>query len=257
MSNAQAKHERPWEDTLILAFRDMQWIERVSNEALNRTELAQTPGLLLKFDGNAESAVGDVLASQDDRYFLLEFKATLSGLDKEREKDMYTVISEACNKDTGDPDLTEKAELGHFLVFPHPRRSGLKKIESIIPVHDIQLNCISYPAFTREPVAKQLRKQSAPLREVFYGAEKGLDLAEMADYLNLLAKKKGDGGDSLPINAAIASPSGLFWPGGQLRELRKFVQTLELQKLRLVELEKKKALEAKKAKPTSTFGKSF
>jgi trehalose-6-phosphatase len=51
MSDAQAKHERPWEDTLILAFRDMQWIERVSNEALDRTELAQTPGLLLKIHG--------------------------------------------------------------------------------------------------------------------------------------------------------------------------------------------------------------
>lgn len=90
---APASH--PWEDSLIVALRDLQWIrknratlyemrrhgkaatdaERAAIQAKVK-DLPVPPALLAKLDGNAESASGDVLTSVEKRFFLLELKAS-------------------------------------------------------------------------------------------------------------------------------------------------------------------------------------
>lgn len=239
MSNMPVTDQRPWEDALILAFRDMQWLKRIADVKDRESLLAQIPELLIKLDGNAESAAGDVLASQNKRYFLLEFKSGTSGLSAERKKPVYEVISRACDAASGDPDLVAKAELGHFLVFAHARGPETNKAQALLPIHNMQLNSVSYPEFTREPSGRELRKKSVAFMEVFYSADKGLSLEQMSKYLTSLATQDKSGSGDLPLNAVIASPSGLFWPGGQLLEFTKFVQALENEQKRIRALQKK------------------
>ncbi|MDR8057652.1 hypothetical protein [Burkholderia cenocepacia] len=87
-----------WEDTVIIAFRDLQWHRW--REALKKARgakrsalLAASPADLHKLDHDAESAFGDVLTSQDARYFLFEFKAVRDGHVDERGKGMFERLS--------------------------------------------------------------------------------------------------------------------------------------------------------------------
>jgi len=102
-----------WEDTLIFALRDMQWRKAIapylndSNGFLERSKEEDFPGMLLKFDGNAESKVGDVLATTPKgHYFLIEFKAGKDEVASEwtgKGKYLYHFLSALC-------DLTRHAD---------------------------------------------------------------------------------------------------------------------------------------------------
>ncbi|MFV0455025.1 MAG: hypothetical protein ACK5NQ_08525 [Pseudomonas sp.] len=93
MAANKAHKDKPWEDTLILAFRDMQWIRQILNSS-NKTieELAHPPSLMAKLDGNAESAAGDILAGYRQRYFLLEFKSSESRFSTEEGKSVHALL---------------------------------------------------------------------------------------------------------------------------------------------------------------------
>ncbi|PQV53352.1 hypothetical protein [Paraburkholderia sp. BL21I4N1] len=87
-----------WEDTVIIAFRDLQWHRwRVAVQkargAKRTALLAASPADLHKLDHDAESAFGDVLTSQGARYFLFEFKAVRDGHVDERGKGMFERLS--------------------------------------------------------------------------------------------------------------------------------------------------------------------
>lgn len=60
-----------WEDTIVTALRDAQWL-RCPGRRLPKS--AFPPGFV-KLDGNAESAIGDVIYSAEERYFIFEVKA--------------------------------------------------------------------------------------------------------------------------------------------------------------------------------------
>jgi hypothetical protein len=63
---------RLWEDTIILAIRDMQWIHALTSA---RPWPARS---LIKFDGHPEEALGDLAMAQDQRFFLIEAKSSPS-----------------------------------------------------------------------------------------------------------------------------------------------------------------------------------
>lgn len=85
-------HQTVWEDTVILAFRDLQW-HRWHEAFLKGTALQPSPADLHKLDYDAESAFGDVLTSQDDRFFVFEFKAVRDGHLDERGKGLFERLS--------------------------------------------------------------------------------------------------------------------------------------------------------------------
>lgn len=62
---------RVWEDTIVTALRDAQWI---NCQGTGNIPKAQFPSAIVKLDGIAESSLGDVLYSVNERYFLLEVK---------------------------------------------------------------------------------------------------------------------------------------------------------------------------------------
>ncbi|HDR9217464.1 TPA: hypothetical protein QDB35_000133 [Burkholderia vietnamiensis] len=87
-----------WEDTLIIAFRDLQWRQWLSDlkEARKQGDEKKVAALealgpddLHKLDGDAESLFGDILTNHDGRYFVLEFKSTRAGHGAERDKTMF------------------------------------------------------------------------------------------------------------------------------------------------------------------------
>lgn len=98
-----------WEDTLVLAFRDLQWLKNVKN--LKENETARDNNIkkgnfgpiemLFKFDGHAESLLGDTLASVEERFFLIEFKGNSTQLKSEWEgksKRLYMFMHVLCKE---------------------------------------------------------------------------------------------------------------------------------------------------------------
>ncbi|MBB5876136.1 hypothetical protein [Xanthomonas sp. 3498] len=67
---------RLWEDTVVTALRDAQWLRC----ARGRSPATAFPPGFVKLDGNAESAVGDVVYASGERYFVFEVKARRSGI---------------------------------------------------------------------------------------------------------------------------------------------------------------------------------
>ncbi|USJ00836.1 hypothetical protein MUG10_00800 [Xanthomonas prunicola] len=64
-----------WEDTVVTALRDIQWMH-----ALGKNLPSVTPPGFVKLDGNAESALGDVLYSANDKYFVIEVKSSVDDI---------------------------------------------------------------------------------------------------------------------------------------------------------------------------------
>ncbi|WP_147424130.1 hypothetical protein [Xanthomonas campestris] len=85
-----------WEDTVVTALRDAQWMS-CKGHALPQT----FPPGFVKLDGNAESALGDLLYSSGERYYLIEVKSgrdeiCSEWLDKDgkyKEKLVYSTLS--------------------------------------------------------------------------------------------------------------------------------------------------------------------
>ncbi|MBV6808838.1 hypothetical protein KWH19_03135 [Xanthomonas campestris pv. pennamericanum] len=67
---------RLWEDTVVTALRDAQWLRC----ARWKSPATAFPPGFVKLDGNAESAIGDVVYSSGERYFIFEVKARRSGI---------------------------------------------------------------------------------------------------------------------------------------------------------------------------------
>lgn len=95
-----------WEDTIILALRDLQWSLHV--QAIQSTNSAQggvnlprsLPPRLLKLDGRAESKLSDVVtAFSKDTFFIFEVKSTFSKIrDEWRKKSQKKTVSKLAYK---------------------------------------------------------------------------------------------------------------------------------------------------------------
>lgn len=220
---------RPWEDALILAFRDMQWIRKIQHsESSAKDHLAMPPGLMLKLDGKAETATGDVIAGYNQRFFLFEFKAALELSYTEKNKRIYDLLANVSPMYPDGAELLELSGRGHFFVYPRTKESLKNTGTSFFPLHHITLMAAPYIQLVCEYDDEKLEESSKPLDETFHGNGNGLDLEEMSQYLaSLLAQAEGSGGDDAPLKAVIASPDGMFWPIGSLSDFMSFVQSVE------------------------------
>lgn len=73
---------RLWEDSIVIALRDMQWMNYLNTEEPKRLCNGDprlrgvVPPGFAKLDGNAESRIGDVtMLTEDERFFVFEFKS--------------------------------------------------------------------------------------------------------------------------------------------------------------------------------------
>lgn len=114
-----------WEDTIITALRDMQWLnlQRLSRETedLVRMMRVYPPGFL-KLDGHAESSIGDVAMKEGERFFLIEVKSEehavrdewQAGPAKDQEKELLARLK-------GLPEANEPmfklCLRGHFVAY--------------------------------------------------------------------------------------------------------------------------------------------
>ncbi|MDF9619791.1 hypothetical protein P5705_19255 [Pseudomonas entomophila] len=249
--SSDSNDRTPWEDSIILAFRDMQWMRRqnanyealvsalrqsdtLEGETLLKNFLIQTrtpPPLLAKLDGHAETASGDTLTAINQRFFLLEFKASKGKLRTEKKKFMHELMTFV--DPVGDRHFVDLSRQGHFVVYPtFPKAPPLAQ-QGFLPVHESRLETQPYLDALR---GKQLlppgdkRKHIAPAKadEVLWDASQGLTLEEMACYLDALCYAHSEDGSTHPMKAVIATPDGIFWPIADLSQLLHLAQHFQV-----------------------------
>ncbi|WP_044870082.1 hypothetical protein [Pseudomonas sp. LFM046] len=227
MTDDTTSKDRPWEDTLILAFRDMQWIHKIQHSTSTvKTHLARPPGLMIKLDGNAEAAAGDVITSVGRRYFLLEFKSAASLFYTEKSKRVHDLLNAIAYVRDDWQDLIGLSERGHFMVFPRSKIGGDHVDKPFAQLHHLDLRCLPYYRAIQEEGRADLVAEAPKLGSVFYGKGAGLSLNEISQYLSALAEKGTESeGDDAPFKAVIADSKGLFWPVGKLSDFRGFVNS--------------------------------
>ncbi|HBM09483.1 MULTISPECIES: hypothetical protein [Gammaproteobacteria] len=251
------KKDKPWEDTLILAFRDMQWMRSIQNAADVNSLGGSPPALLAKLDGNAETAASDVLAGHNDQFFLLEFKSSDSFVDSEKEKPVFNLLSDPAVR--ADDFIRGLSERGHFIVFPELKQGKKQPSSLLLPIHDVRLVCFPYLSLAESVATGDDQPTPELLDGIYYPAGCGLALDEMAVYLEFLVNHVAGGTEGrTPLKAVIASPDGMFWPTGDLSDIRAFMNAISYhQHIAAAKVaEVKKAAEAakKNRSPGGGFG---
>ncbi|MCE4308368.1 hypothetical protein LYZ89_17895 [Xanthomonas hortorum pv. vitians] len=104
-----------WEDTIVTALRDAQWLRCPSGKIPRST----FPPGFVKLDGSAESALGDVIYATNERYYIFEVKARRSGI-----KDEW--------KDSRGPKVAYKSLAEHW--------SKLEELSSVEDKNEKQLD---------------------------------------------------------------------------------------------------------------------
>lgn len=66
------------ESSVVIAFRDWQWI--------NRRAKAAKPDIMISLEGNPETYLGDLEVAFDEKFFLFEVKSTSSTIKEEWNK---------------------------------------------------------------------------------------------------------------------------------------------------------------------------
>lgn len=221
-----ADFKAPWEDSLIIAVRDLQW--RKSLERLLTGKLSALPDPLFKLGGTAENALGDVGIAVNSRHYLLEFKRdakqTFDEVDKPLVKIMKQVHGSADSKHRD--RFIKISRRGHHFVFSEkapgqqPKVAGVAKEAAII----IQTS----PYFDEAAKMTKTGELSAATEivELLYPAGKtgsGLLANEMLAYIKVLveahAKSEGDDGQVYPFKGVVLNDRGFFWPMNNLADL--------------------------------------
>lgn len=96
-THLEKKMARVWEDTIVMAMRDAQWISAQRRGGSPRSPL---PKGMVKLDGKPESLLGDLIYATDERYFLFEVKGQQSeiraewvGVEGEGQKQAYKKLA--------------------------------------------------------------------------------------------------------------------------------------------------------------------
>lgn len=75
---------RLWEDTIVIALRDLQWTRYASQLSSDETVARVYPSTFVKLDGVAEQTLGDLVVEDDnERFYLLEIKSTQAQIEDE------------------------------------------------------------------------------------------------------------------------------------------------------------------------------
>jgi hypothetical protein len=118
---------RPWEDTVVLALRDIQWMDQFRE----RPSAPPLPELFIKLDGNTEKTLGDLIFESGEKFYLFEVKPGRTKISSEwnktdregnrKQKTAYQVLSaavEAWNKDAATwKSLIETSLRCHHFVY--------------------------------------------------------------------------------------------------------------------------------------------
>ncbi|MCG8291673.1 hypothetical protein [Pseudomonas entomophila] len=234
--SSDSNDQTPWEDTVILAFRDMQWMRKqnlhkdsfLDESAKNPSGLAvhtavllkdmvTPPPLLAKLDGRAETASADTLTAVNERFFLLEFKASEARLRDEEVKFMHLLMKSVVP--TRDHAFTNLSRRGHFVVYPDFPNGRPHVKQGLLPVHESRLKTQPYlDALRGEQLDLELIKP-ADAEQVLWNPSRGLPLYEMAAYLKALCETHSGESARHPMKAIIATPNGLIWPIADLSQL--------------------------------------
>ena len=232
----------PWEDTLILAFRDLQWLRKqdANTEALMikfenerkkitqreyfdwvKETLKRPPPLLAKLDGHAESASADVLTAQNDRFFLLEFKSSLELFRKEEEKYIKKVMNFVVQRPFLYDSFIDLSVRGHFLVYPTFAQGSCGYSGSLLPIHEATLRSAPYyqVCSLTTTLHSQKPEDSRTLERVIWEDKLGLTMEEMTAYLFALSQNHGTTSGGHPMKVVVASAEGMVWPIADLSQL--------------------------------------
>ena len=235
----------PWEDSLIVALRDLQWIrknkatlseirrfQKVTTDAERAAIQAKVknlpvpPALLAKLDGNAESASGDVLTSAEKRFFLLELKASEAALQSEKAKFVYACLTSVDSENEEDRLLLELSRRGHHFLYPRVDSASNSGPSGFLPIHRVTLktrtyyDTVAHGAAAAEPIA------ASDL--LWNRRELGLRLHEMAAYLDALSTVHKGGTASHPIKVVVTSAGeddesdNFVWPCADLTQFVEF-----------------------------------
>ncbi|WP_338762930.1 hypothetical protein [Massilia sp. METH4] len=133
----------PWEDTLIIAVRDMQWqlLQERQKQAGSASPAMSLPPPLLKFDDIAETRTGDALTSHEDRFFLFEFKRDLGAAIKDRTKPMWAFIEEFDYANTEHQSFLTLSRRCHRFLYANMDRAEQAQARTLtmesLPYYDI------------------------------------------------------------------------------------------------------------------------
>lgn len=229
----------PWEDALIIALRDLQWLKKNqgigqifnselraslgSEVVLKRIESISTPPpLLAKFDGNAESASGDVLTSSGKRFFLFELKASESLLSSETGKFVFNCLASVNPEYSEDQLFLKLSRRGHHALYPVVAPSHGKIPAGFLPVHQVALTTKPYYDAVVERVSTTESVSASDL--LWHKQELGLQVHEMAAYLWALAKVHEGDSTRHPLKVVVtASGDGsFFWPCADITQFIEF-----------------------------------
>ncbi|RQR65585.1 hypothetical protein DIE18_03815 [Burkholderia sp. Bp9125] len=229
--------DRPWEDTLIIALRDLQWKKAVERNTLRDHLPAET---LLKLDGNAESAIGDVVTEVKGRHFVLEMKADAGTMGTETEKTLPALLNRLANDGAqAAQDFVKLSKMAHHLAFSE-ETDGTRTSATGILERPFRVSTATYltvaagvvdskdyrPAFERDVVALMYDKHEWPGESD--KVRLGLPAAAMAAYLKFLVEAHRREGGRLehPLKAIVLSDQGFMWPCVNMASLHGLVDYL-------------------------------
>lgn len=236
----------PWEDALIIALRDLQWLKKNqgisqifnsklraslgSEVVLKRVDRISTPPpLLAKFDGNAESASGDVLTSSGKRFFLFEMKASESLLSSETGKFVFNCLALVNPEHSEDQLFIELSRRGHHALYPVVAPSHDKIPAGFLPVHQVALTTKPYYDAVVQGESTITSVAAADL--LWNKQEPGLQVHEMAAYLWALATAhEGAGGSTrhpLKVVVTATGDGSFFWPCADITQFLEFAAYLD------------------------------
>ncbi|WP_321807800.1 hypothetical protein [Burkholderia sp. BCC1993] len=234
---------RLWEDTIILALRDLQWHKAVKNGPF------KPPKALLKLDGNAETALGDAITSADDRFFLFEFKSDAHEGGSEFKKPLVHVMKAVARLSSDNPERTlfeQDSRAAHHFVFPEYSSDDIPSDREVTTRKAIVATDGYYDVAVAMTGNKCHLSNKADIVSMLYPAKKhgatfGLPLANMAAYLSYLVQRYSEWEKSeaegkkpeseakdveVPMKALVWSDAGFFWPCGDMSNLQHVAQVL-------------------------------
>jgi hypothetical protein len=136
---------RVWEDTIVLSLRDAQWLRCQELQSQHDSKSGDAaprlrPQGLIKFDGRAESRLGDVAMGVGERYFIIEVKSTRQQIKDEwlkngkfKPKKVYARLSGLANRYEGqdfasdrsfDALVLKSSFFGHFVAYWNSHDEG-------------------------------------------------------------------------------------------------------------------------------------
>lgn len=242
------KRARLWEDTVVLALRDQQWLRRLKSDPPVAGQIANAvPAGMIKLDGNAESNIGDVALRDGEKFFIFEVKSERFRIRDEwrkagtfRPKLVFQTLRDLAirsrSKDARLEDRTnvERSFRCHYFAYWWLTDDDNDEINGSIVVEPYMAACArlrnasEIAAKNCIPSIKERLKLQADkntvervrLSEIFECRLRslsqrvldcGLDKDEFQSYINFLCKGNGIEGGGEPIHAIVLSTLGSFF----------------------------------------------